>query len=146
MRGVVLAMPMMVGLLAGCGPAAQRRPSLVPASTAAGTVTLRRIDPPEHTVLRRGQKLSITVTAEYELNAADSGAMLLTVQDQAGRSLVVGSRAVSAVKRGRGETTMSTDIVVPEKGAKKVVVYVPLTAEGYLATSAVGQAQYKISR
>ena len=72
--------------------------------------------------------------------------MTLAVQDQYGRSLVVGSQASRAVKRGHGETTMSTDIAVPEKGAKKVVVYVPLTAEGYLATSAVGRAEYKISR
>jgi len=140
-----LGMSVLAGALAGCRPTPLRTPTDASLSVNAGTVTLRHLDPPEATILRRGLKLSITVTAEYDLKVAEAGAIGVAVQDQYGRSLVVGSNQRIPVKRGRGEATISTEVLIKDMSTRKVVVYVALKADGYAGTSAVGRAEYNVT-
>jgi len=128
----------------GCAPPSLHRAEPFLPSVDAGTVTIQTIDPPISTGLRKGARVRVSVSLDYELKAPDTGEVALVVQDQSGRSLVTGEQARVPVTRGKGQATLTTDVEIPQHWVSRVVVCTPLMASGVQATDTVDRAEYRV--
>jgi hypothetical protein len=127
-----------------CAPATVRPPSRMPPPVDAGSIIVREIDPTAGTPLHRGARVTFTVTADYNLTGAESGAVTLVIQDQRNRNLVSGEQPSKQVRRGRGQVTLVSTVVVPPKWVDKIVVFLPLSASGHRATKTAAVVEYPV--
>ena len=112
---------------AGCASSGARS-----IGTGAGySVTLVAADPRAGSDLAEGQSITLTTTVRYDLAATDSGRVVLLLQDDAGRNLVVGRpQASQLVYRGSGQVTLSDTLTVPH-GIRQLQVFVLLAPWGF---------------
>jgi hypothetical protein len=88
--------------------------------------TVKQAIPTPGTVVREGDVVQFTITAEYYLSESDSGRVVLVPQDDQGRPLHR-ARAQSSVLvlRGTGVVTVTDSITVP-KGIREVQLFTML--------------------
>jgi hypothetical protein len=91
-----------------------------------------------------GQTLEFEVTVAYQLSIADTGSVLLVVQDENNKNLAGEQPQQSrVVKRGRGDVTLTQSFVVPP-GANEVRLFIPLVPNGVEHTSGEQVIRYPV--
>jgi len=117
-------------------------PGLQPLSTKdLGSIRIVRIDPKEGAELVRGQRVTLTATVRYDLNA-DEGMVALVIQNEAGRSLT-DTLPAESVAGPSGEITLTGTFTVPGN-ATRIDVLLPLHASLTTATTTVTAAHYAV--
>lgn len=108
------------------------------------SIRLVSVTPPAGTRVRVGQRISLTLVADYELQAADTGNIVLVLQKPDNTSLIPGRNQVSKpVSRGSGRVTLTDEFEVPT-GTTAVRLFVPLAPTGYTVTSGELLIEYPV--
>ena len=117
---------------AGCGtsPAA-------PAATPDTVSSLTDVAPALGTRLLRGQTVTFTATAGYSLNTADSGRVVLAIEDQ-NYKLVTSNQMLASVSKGNGQVTLSQTVTLPDTGITALYVFVFFAPAGINGPFTVG--------
>jgi hypothetical protein len=91
--------------------------------------------PAPGTQIFRGQALQFKVTIAYRLSIADTGSIVLVVQDENNKSLTGDQPQQSQiVEQGQGTVTLTQSFIVPA-GGNEVRLFVPLVPNGVEHTS-----------
>ena len=91
-----------------------------------------------------GDHIAFSVTAKYDLTAADTGIIVLVTQRDDNSLLTPGHRQVQIkVTRGAGVATLTDEFDVPA-GTKMIRVCVPLVPAGYTRTSGELVLEYPV--
>jgi hypothetical protein len=99
--------------------------------------------PPLGTKLLHGQTVTFTGTAGYSLNSADSGQVLLAIEDQTNKRLST-TEPSATVAKGSGQVTLSQSITLPDTGVTAVQLYFLLVATGATSTHAAVPVTYQV--
>ena len=114
--------------VAGCGgsPAAP-----TPSATATDGITnLTGMVPVSGTTLQLGQTVTFSGKPSYFLASADSGAVVMVIQDQDNRTLQAGVQPTAVVAKGSGDVTLTQTITLPADGITVVNVFFLLAPTG----------------
>ena len=122
--GLACAPALLMLLLPACGgsPAA---PTATPAPTptpVTDAVSVGSIVPSAGTPLQASETVTFTATLVYTLATADSGQIVIVIQDQNDRILQQLGRAQPAavVIKGAGTVTLADTIMIPASGVSSV--------------------------
>ena len=136
-----------VGLIAcgGSSPTAPSPPAPTP-TPAADAVSIVAITPAEGTLLAPGQAVAFAVTLGYTLATADSGQIVMVIQDQSDTGLQkVGQPQPSVtVRRGTTTVTLSDSVNIPSVGVSQVRVFFPLIPAGATRTETLVRVVYPV--
>ena len=146
--GLACAPALLVLLLGACG-GSPAGPTATPASTpppATDAVSVGSIVPPAGTPLQASETVTFTATLNYTLSSAESGQIVIAIQDQSDRNLQQLGRPqpASLVSRGTGTATLADSIVVPASGVTSVRVFFPLIPMGATRTDVVVSVSYPV--
>jgi len=110
-------------------------------------VSLGSLAPAAGTPLQATQTVMFTATLNYTLASAESGQIVIVIQDQSSRSLQPRGRPQPAavVTKGTGTATLADSIVVPASGVSSVRVFFPLIPSGASRTDVVVSVSYPVS-
>jgi hypothetical protein len=125
-------------LSAGCTSA-----PVTPAPIPDSVSSLTDVAPPLGTKLLHGQTVTFTGTAGYSLVSADSGQVVLAVQDQANKPLTT-AQPSATVAKGSGQVTLSQSITLPDAGVTVVRVFFLLAPSGSSVTHAAEALTYQV--
>jgi hypothetical protein len=136
--------------LAACGSGSPTAPTATPAPTpvpAMDAVSVGSLAPAAGTPLQASQTVMFTATLNYTLGSAESGQVVIVIQDQSGRSLQPPGRPQPAavIAKGTGTATLADSIVVPASGVSSVRVFFPLIPSGASRTDVVVSVNYPVS-
>ena len=120
--------------LAGC----QQGNVALPAPNGSA-ISILSISPTADTVLKPGERVTLSVEVSYTLNA-DKGTVTLVVQSADNSTI---SNHVEVVTRGSGRVTLKDEFEVPKTGA--IQVFTPLSVEGRNNTTTVDIRTFKVS-
>jgi hypothetical protein len=95
------------------------------------------------TKLLHGQTVTFTGTAGYSLLSADSGQVLLAIQDQTNKVLTT-TQPSATVAKGSGPVTLSQKITLPDTGVTSVQVFFLLVPAGATSTHAAVPLTYQV--
>lgn len=99
------------------------------------SIKLESAAPPPGTPLAIGQTVEFKIRISYQLSIADSGAIILVIQDETNKNLLGDRKQQNqAVSRGKGSITLTDSFVVPA-GSKEVRLFIPLVPNGITNTS-----------
>ena len=146
--GLACAPALLVLLLGACG-GSPAGPTATPAPTpppATDAVSVGSIVPPAGTPLQASETVTFTATLNYTLASAESGQIVIAIQDQSDRNLQQLGRPQPAalVSRGTGTATLADSIVVPASGVTSVRVFFPLIPMGATRTDVVVSVSYPV--
>lgn len=97
------------------------------------------------TPLTVGQSVEFKIRVSYQLSIADSGVVVLVVQDEANKNLLgVRKQQSQPATRGHGELTLIENVVVPS-GSKEVRLFVPIVPDGITRTSGELMIRYPVA-
>jgi uncharacterized lipoprotein YbaY len=116
---------------------------MTPAPTPDSVSSLVDVSPVLGTKLVHGQTVTFTATAGYSLNSADSGKVVLAIQDQA-NTLLNATQPTAAVTKGSGQVTLSQSITLPDTGVTSVRLFFFLAPAGSTSTRAVAPITYQV--
>ena len=138
--------PALLILLAGCGGGSSGMTTSPTSTTLTDAVTaITNMNPAPGTALQAGQTVTFTGTAAYTLASADTGIMVIVVQDQTGRPLPSNDVVPAvAVRRGSADATLSWTATVPASGVTTVRVFFGLAGSGASSTNAVLSVSYPV--
>jgi hypothetical protein len=145
---------LLAGLLIACGgssPTAPTPPAPSPNPTptptpAADAVSIVTITPAGGTLLAPGQAVTFSATLGYTLATADSGQIVIVIQDQSDTGLqMVGQPQPSVtVQRGTTTVTLSDSVNIPSVGVSQVRVFFPLIPVGTTRTETLVRVVYPV--
>lgn len=95
------------------------------------------------TKLLHGQTVTFTGTAGYSLLSADSGQVLLAIQDQTSKVLT-NTQPSATVAKGSGQVTLSQSITLPDTGVTIVQIFFVLVPAGSTSTHAAVPLTYEV--
>ena len=99
------------------------------------SIKLESASPAPGTPLTVGQTVEFKIRVSYRLSIADSGAIILVVQDEANKNLLGDRKQESQpATRGHGTLTLTERFVVPA-GSKEIRLFIPLVPNGISHTS-----------
>ncbi|HEX3912723.1 MAG TPA: hypothetical protein VHW71_04385 [Steroidobacteraceae bacterium] len=126
----------LVGLACSAFPADGPMPwAFINGSAKGYSIKLESASPAPGTPLTKGQTVEFKITVSYRLSIADSGAIILVVQDEANKNLLGDRKQQSQpVSHGKGTVTLTETLVIPE-GGKEVRLFIPLVPNGITNTS-----------
>jgi PPE-repeat protein len=81
-----------------------------------------------------GQTLEFRVTVGYQLSMAETGSVILVIQDENDQNLGTGPQKSQTVERGQGNVTLAQSFVVPAD-AREIHLIIPLVPQGVEHTS-----------
>jgi hypothetical protein len=109
------------------------------------SVAIVSITPPVTTTLAAGTPVTFRATLTSNLASAQSGSVVMVIQDQANRNLSSTSPQPSVnVPHGAAGIELSDQIVVPAAGVTTVVVLFPLVATGGTTSLVVQSVSYTV--
>ena len=109
--------------------------AFVNGSAEGYSVMLESASPAPGTPLATGQKVQFKIKISYQLSIADSGALILVLEDETDKSLSADRKQQSrTVSKGKGSVTLTDSLVVPA-GSKEVRLFIPLVPKGLTNTS-----------
>jgi hypothetical protein len=119
--------------------------AFVNGSAKGYSIDLVSASPAPGTPLTIGQTVEFKITVSYQLTVADSGAIILVVQDEANKNLL-GTRQQQnlAVKRGKGSVTLTDSVTVPAE-SKEVRLFIPIVPNGISHTSGELLIRYPVA-
>ena len=123
---------------AGCGSS-----PVAPAPVPDSLSSLVDVSPTLGTKLLHGQTLTFTATAGYSLNSANSGAVVLAIEDQTSKPLTT-TQPMARVTKGSEQVTLSQSVTLPDTGVSSVRVYFLLVPDGATSTKAVAPLTYQV--
>jgi hypothetical protein len=101
--------------------------------------------PPTGTPLQAGGTVTFTATLNFTLASADSGQIVIVIQDQNNQNLRAGGPQPAAlVNRGTGTATLADSVVVPASGITSVRVIFPLVPQGATRTDILVSISYPV--
>lgn len=112
-----------------------------PQLPALGSLKITRMSPADGTTLRAGQKVHLSVTADYEVEGAFPGVIALVVADGPSKQLVK-PQPERRVSSGKGSVELQADFTVPT-GSRTIFVFLPLSVNR-APTSTVGRAAFQV--
>ena len=114
-------------------------------SPLADSVVIESISPPQRDPLSAGSQVTFQARVRYGLASADSGRILMVIQDQFSRNISPTVPQPSApILRGTGTAELSDTITVPASGVTSVHVFLPLLPAGSTSTSVVQSVTYSV--
>jgi hypothetical protein len=98
------------------------------------------------TPLQASETVTFTATLAYTLATADSGQIVIVIQDQNDRKLQQLGRAQPAavVSKGTGTLTLADTIMIPASGVSSVRVIFPLVPAGATRTEVLVSVSYPV--
>ena len=155
MERVALACATALAMLfhGACGSGSPTAPTPTPASTPAPTptpvmdaVSLGSIAPAAGSPLQASQTVTFTATLNYTLASAESGQIVIVIQDQSNRRLQPSGRPQPAavVTKGTSTATLADSIVVPASDVSSVRVVFPLIPTGATRTDVIVSVSYPV--
>lgn len=109
--------------------------AFVNGSAEGYSVTLESASPEPGTPLTIGQMVEFKIRISYRLSIAESGAVILVLQDETNKSLSGDRKQKSqTVNKGTGSITLTDSFIVPA-GGKEVRLFIPLVPTGLSNTS-----------
>ncbi len=119
--------------------------SFVNGAAAGYSIQLVSAVPSPGTAVTVGQAVEFNVTVSYRLSIADTGAIVLVIQDENNKSLSPGNGQQSRpVARGEGTLVINESFVVPV-GVKEVRLFIPLVPSGLEHTDGELVLRYPVS-
>jgi hypothetical protein len=119
--------------------------SFVNGSAKGYSIKLESASPAPGTPLTVGQTVEFKVRVSYQLSIADSGAIILVLQDEANKNLLGDRKQQSQpATRGHGVLTLIDSFVVPA-GSKEVRLFIPLVPNGISNTSGELLIRYPVA-
>ena len=116
-------------------------------AASSDSIVLLEAAPHPGSPLVAGRQVEIAVTAKYNLQTADSGTVVLVVQNEQHSPVVVKDQdqAQKDVPRGMGEVTLTS--VVPVKAQfKSVEVYIALISGNKKSTNVTTHFEYPVQQ
>ncbi len=141
------------GLLIACGGSSPTAPTppapTLPAPTpspAADALSIVTITPAVGTLLAPGQAVTFSATLGYTLATADSGQIVIVIQDQSdnGLQMVRQPQPSVTVQRGTTTVTLSDSVKIPSVGVSQVRVFFPLIRAGATRTETLVRVVYPV--
>ena len=135
---------MLVLLACGGSPTA---PTATPAPTplpVADAISAVSIVPAAGTPLRASETVTFTATLVYTLATAESGQIVVVIQDQDNRQLqqIGRPQPAAAISKGTGTVTLADTITIPASGVSSVRVIFPLVPAGATRTEVLVSVSY----
>jgi hypothetical protein len=108
---------------------------------------LGSIAPAAGTPLQANQTVTFTATLNYTLASAESGLIVIVIQDQSDRSLqpVGRPQPVAVAMKGTGTATLTDSIMLPASGVSSVRVIFPLVPANATRTEVIVSASYPVN-
>jgi hypothetical protein len=101
--------------------------------------------PVSGTTLQLGQTVAFSGKPSYFLASADSGTVVMVIQDQNNRTLQASSgQPTAVVARGSGDVTLTQTITLPADGITVVNVFFLLAPTGSTSTRASVRLSYPV--
>ncbi len=121
-------------------------PAPAPSPPTSDSISLVNMAPAPGTSLSPGQTVTFTGTVAYSLLSADTGVIVLVIQDLANQPLQpVGTpQPTATITRGSGQATLSQSITLPGTGITGVGVFFPLALAGATSTNVVVSVTYPV--
>jgi hypothetical protein len=109
------------------------------------SIKLESASPTPGTPLAVGQTVEFKIRVSYQLSIADTGVVVLVVQDEANKNLMGDRKQQSQpAARGHGDLTLIENVVVPSD-AKEVRLFVPIVPNGISHTSGELLIRYPVT-
>jgi hypothetical protein len=109
--------------------------AFVNGSAEGYSIKLESASPAPGTPLTVGQTIEFKIRVSYQLSIADSGTIILVIQDETNKNLLGDRKQQSQpATRGLGVLTLIDSFVVPA-GSKEVRLFIPLVPNGISNTS-----------
>jgi hypothetical protein len=109
--------------------------SFVNGAAEGYSVQLVSAVPAPGTQIFPGQTLEFNITIAYQLSIADTGSVVLVVQDEQNKNLLgTQPQRTQAVQRGQGNVTLTQKLVVPAD-TSEVRLFIPLAPKDMVHTS-----------
>jgi hypothetical protein len=128
--GMMRALIAFVLLALGSAPVAADTPmpwAFVNGPAKGYSIKLESASPTPGTAITVGQRVEFKVTVSYQLSIADSGSIILVVQDENNKNLLADQKQPSqSVGKGKGTVTLAQSFIVPS-GSNEIRLFVPLT-------------------
>lgn len=119
--------------------------AFVNGSAKGYSIKLESALPTPGTPVTVGQTVDFKIVVSYQLSIADTGAIIVVVQDETNKDLLAGDKQQSqAVKRGKGSIRLTQSFVVPA-GGKEVRLFIPLVPSGISNTSGELLIRYPVA-
>jgi hypothetical protein len=140
--GLSGAIALLIAALIGCGG---ESPTTTP-TPADDAVSLSSITPAAGTVLHANEMVTFTATLNYTLASAESGQVVIVIQDQLNQNLKPQGvpQPTAAVMRGTGTVTLTDSILIPGSGVTSVRVVFPLALAGATRTEVLVSVSYPV--
>src|SRR5258708_14302008 len=119
--------------------------AFVNGSAKGYSLKLESASPAPGTPVTIGQTVQFKITVSYQLYIADTGAILLVVQDETNKNLLGDRNQQSqSVSRGKGTVTLTDSFVVPA-GGNEVRLFIPLVPQGMTNTDGELVVRYPVN-
>ena len=119
--------------------------AFVNGSAKGYSIKLESASPAPGTPITVGQTVEFKIRVSYQLSIADSGAIILVIQDETNKNLLGDRKQQSQpATRGHGVLTLIDSFVVPV-GSKEVRLFIPLVPNGISNTSGELLIRYPVS-
>jgi len=119
--------------------------AFVNGSAEGYSIKLESASPAPGAPLTVGQTIEFKIHVSYQLSIADSGAIILVVQDEENKNLLGDRKQQSQpATRGHGALTLTESFVVPA-GSKEVRLFIPLVPSGISNTSGELLIRYPVA-
>ena len=127
-------------------PACNDKSPTEPAPQPSGdSVVIAAITPATSTVVSPGQTIDFAAVLSYRLDSADNGRLVLTVRDQANRSLLPpATPSTFNITRGFNRLDVAYPVAVPPSGVSKVIVKLEMFPGATTAASAGVSVEYDV--
>jgi hypothetical protein len=134
------AVALLIAAFIGCGGESPTTPT--PANDA---ISVSSITPAAGTVLHANEMVTFTAVLNYTLASAESGQVVIVIQNQLNQNLKTGvPQPAAAMMRGTGTVTLTDSILIPGSGVTSVRVFFPLTLAGATRTEVLVSVSYPV--
>lgn len=117
-----------------------------PAPPATDAIRLVSMSPDSGTILAPAQTVTFSGTVNYTLGTADSGSVLMVIEDQNFAVIQpTGTQPRARVAAGQRDVSMSQTLTLPPAGITAVNVFFPLVPKGATSTKTVAFVSYPVS-
>jgi hypothetical protein len=119
--------------------------TFVNGSAKGYSIKLESVSPAPGSPLTTGQAVEFKVAVSYQLSIADKGSIVIVVQDETDKNLLIDKKPLSqSVDRGKGTVTLTQSLVVPT-GSSEVRLFIPLVPNGISHTSGELVIRYPVT-
>jgi hypothetical protein len=118
--------------------------TFVNGSAKGYSIKLESASPTPGTAITIGQTVDFKITVSYRLSIAESGSIILVVQDETNKNLLADQKQPSqSVDKGKGTVTLAQSFLVPS-GSNEVRLFIPLVPKGMTDTSGEIVVRYPV--